>query len=124
MHIRSGQLQFAERHKAHAEKQPAVLPSADFDFTVAALAIANRHINDFVVKAGCTEEKVEITKRVKIPKIGTVRSDSLIIMSPQNLGPAESVLDPLAKQLGEQTRKKIIGDHIQKTHRLLFHRID
>ena len=44
-------LSLRKGYKAHVEKQPAVLPAADFDFAVAAFAVSDGHIDDFMVEA-------------------------------------------------------------------------
>ena len=66
-----------------------MLPSADFYLPIAALTISNRHIDDFLVKSGRPEQKVKITEGVEVPEIIAVGSNSVIILSPQNLGPAQ-----------------------------------
>jgi len=46
-----------------------VLPSFNLDLAIASLSIANWHIDNLVVEAGCTKEQVEITKGVKIAEV-------------------------------------------------------
>src|ERR1044071_4871355 len=108
----------------HAKQQPAVAPALDVGFAVGAGLVADGQVDDPQVELGRAEEEVEIAEGIKIPKVIAVGGDGLVILFEKDLGAAEGVLEGLAEKPGEGGAEKLVGDHVEEPHGLLFHRVD
>src|SRR3984893_10389054 len=99
-------------------------PALDVSLTVSSLMIAHRNVDNLEVELGGAENQVEVAERIEVAEVGAVGGDGLVVGSAQHLGPAKRVLDVLAEQPGKSNAEELVAEEIQKTHRLLVHRVD
>ena len=81
-------------------------PALNVCFAVRALAVADREVDDFEVQASGAEDEVEVAKGVEIAEVRAVGGDAIIVGPAQDFGAAESVLDALAEQPGENNAEE------------------
>ena len=81
----------------HREQQSALPPPRDVGFAVEPLTVSDRNLGDLEVELRGAEDEIEVAERVEVPEEGAVRRDSLVVLPPQHLGPAERVLDTAAR---------------------------
>src|SRR5271165_2057547 len=65
------------------------------------------------------EEQFVVAPQVLYAPVSQVALDAQPVFAPQNLGSAERVFDPLAKQIGEGHAEQLVADHVGELHRLL-----
>ena len=84
----------------------------------------DRRLDDFEVLLGRPEDQIEIPEWIEIAEIAAFPREHLIVLAQQNLGTAQRVGEPGVDEIAEQIREKPVGDQIERTHRLLFHRVN
>src|SRR5580765_7902565 len=99
-------------------------PTLDVGRAVLTRTVANRNFYDLQLELRSSEEQVEVSERVEIAEVGAVMRDPCIVGFPQDLGPTQGVLDRLPKQPGESPAEKLVAEEVEKTHRLVRHRVD
>ena len=72
-------------------------PAADVCFAVSSVPVTNGQVEYFQVQLGSAKKQIEIAKRIKISKLGTILYQSVVILFPHCLGPAQRVLDWLVQ---------------------------
>src|SRR5207253_7187928 len=108
----------------HAQEQQAVPPALNVRLAVGASLIADRQIDDPQVQLRRAEQEIKIAKRIEVAKIGAMARDGFVILFEKHLGAAQGVLERLAQEPGKSGAKKLVRDHIQEPHRLMFHWIN
>src|SRR4051812_7658228 len=99
-------------------------PTLDVGRAVIAGTVTDRDFYDLQAQPGCTEQQVEVAERVEVAEIGAILRDARIVGFPQDLGPAEGVLDRLPKQPRKSPAEKLVPHEVEKAHRLVGHGID
>ena len=79
-------------------------------FPISSASISNRNFDNLQVQLGSAEQKIKITKGIKITKITSSSLDPYIVLSPENLGTAEGVPYPLFQQIAESAAEELIAE--------------
>src|SRR2546423_11239578 len=108
----------------HAQQEQAMAPALDIRLAVSASLVTDGQVDDAQVQLRRAEQQVKIAKRIKIAKVGPIARDGFVILFEKHLGAAQGVLERLTQQPRKSGAKKLVRDHIQKPHRLMFHRIN
>src|SRR5260370_13855965 len=93
----SNELHFAHCKQHHAQEQPSMAPTLNIRLAIGSSIIADWQFNDPEVQFGCSEEEVEVTEGIKIPKIGTLGDDLLVVSLEKRFCSTEGVLNSLAE---------------------------
>src|SRR5262245_19753632 len=100
-----------------------MFPAMNIRFSIPSCVIPDGQINDSQIQSDRSEEEVEVAERISL-QLGSMLLDFDVVCPHQSLRATESVFDGLAQQPSESETKKLVGDHVQESHRLIFGRID
>src|ERR1700748_1631995 len=101
-----------------------MFPALNVRFSVLAFPVAYRQSHNLKVVSGCSKQEIEIAKGIDLAKVSTIGCDGLIVGTAENLRAAKAVLHALTQQPGECKAEELVPEQVEKTHRLLLHRID
>jgi len=63
-------------------------PALDVGLAILPFPIADGQVKDFQIQPGRPKEQIKVTKGVKVPEIGPIGLDLVILQLPQGLGAA------------------------------------
>src|SRR5687768_17060228 len=118
------QLELLEPDHAHLKQQYAVLEWLDFGVARYARSVAHRHLHQGQLDTRGAEEQVEVSERVELAKLLPGGRDTLVIGFPQDLRPAQRILDALTQEPGKDEAEELISEQIHYAHRFIFHGVD
>src|SRR5208283_4375028 len=100
-----------------------MFPSPDICVAVHTLSISDWEVEYSQIQAGCPKDEIKISKRVQLAEKRTVRSDDFVLILPEDLCPAQGILDILPQQKRKTETEEPVTYNIEIAHRLIFHRI-
>ena len=83
-------------------------PPLDIGVAIGSLFVTNRQIHNFEIQLRCAQDKIEVSKWIKIAEVMSIRGDEFVVPATQNLGATKSVLYGLAEQPGKSQSEKFI----------------
>src|SRR5262245_59967958 len=120
----SHRLDAHEREQHHACKHEAVTETGDLSLAVAAAGVADGNLDRLEAELRGAEDQLEITERVEVPEVAATGLQARIVDARYRLRSAQRIGEALRQTPGEQQREALVGDEIEKAHRLILHRID
>src|SRR5262249_24876426 len=120
----SHRLDAHECEQHHAQQYESVTEAGNLGLAVGAAGVADRNLDRLEAELGGAEDQIEIAERIEIAEIAATGLEARIVGAGQRLGAAQRIGEPLREQPGEQQREALVGDEVEKTHGLVFHRID
>ena len=79
---------------------------------VSPVTIADRDFDKFQAEFCCTEKQIKISEGIEFSKISPACNEFLIVLSPENLGPAEGIPDSLLKQIGKGPAEEFVAKEV------------
>src|SRR5689334_1118466 len=84
----------------------------------------DRRLDNFEILFCRAEDQIKVTERIEVSEIAALPRQHLVILAQKNLGAAQRVGEAGVDEVAEKIGKEAVGDEIERTHRLVFHRVD
>ena len=97
--------------------------AADVGRAIGTGEIMDGNLDDLQIQFRRTEDQIEITEGIEIAEVRAVGGDLIVVGAVKDFGAAECVLEPLVEQVGEGKTEELVAQDVEKTHRLVLHRV-
>src|SRR5262249_28713030 len=107
-----------------AEEEEAVPEGRERCGAVGGGGVADGNLHRLEAELRGAKDQLEIAEWIEIPEVTARGLDARVVGATHSLGAAQRVGEALRQKPGKEEREGLVGDEIEKAHRLLFHRID
>src|SRR4029434_7831310 len=91
--------------------------AADVGGAVGALVVAHGNLNDAEVELGRAEDEIEVPEGTEVAEVGSPRGQMRLVRAPDDLGPAQGVLDVLAYEHAQEQAEEPVAEEVEKPRR-------